>query len=140
MAFVFADTFLPDATGHYILMSEARVGPAGLAAAKCRRTDAASGLAPGVAALGAMYLGGVRFHTLADARQVHARCSPRCGLHFAPQTSDSRSTREVHLVQIMDGAVLIIPSSRTTEYCDGSSETGRDYCYTSRYSAPTLSD
>jgi len=58
-----ADTFCPQNEGRYQLEG----GPAG---AGCNPTTAASDLALSVADLGAAYLGGVRFSTLARAGRV----------------------------------------------------------------------
>ncbi|HEV2457767.1 MAG TPA: GNAT family N-acetyltransferase, partial [Ktedonobacterales bacterium] len=63
------DAFLPENTGCYAL----ECGPDG---AECRRgdgTDDAADLALGVADLGAVFLGGVRFSTLAAAGRVEER-------------------------------------------------------------------
>ncbi len=57
------DTFYPAQTGCYALEGS----PAG---ATCRPTDGAADLRLDVADLGAVYLGGVRFSTLARARRV----------------------------------------------------------------------
>jgi predicted acetyltransferase len=60
------DAFLTENTGSYMLDC-ARDGAA------CRRTDAVADLALGVAELGAAFLGGVRFSTLAAAGRVEER-------------------------------------------------------------------
>jgi predicted acetyltransferase len=59
-----ADGFLPELSGRYHLAG----GPDG---ATCVRTDAPADLALGIAELGAVYLGGNRFTTLARAGRVH---------------------------------------------------------------------
>jgi predicted acetyltransferase len=66
LVFAIDDAFLPENTGSYALVC----GPDG---AECRRTDEAAELALGVAELGAAYLGGVRFSTLAAAGRVEER-------------------------------------------------------------------
>ena len=58
------DDFLPETSGRYLLDG----GPDG---ADCHRTTEEPGLALSVADLGAAYLGGVRFSTLAQAGRVH---------------------------------------------------------------------
>lgn len=57
------DSFLPENSGRY----ELEAGPDGAA---CQRTEAAPDIALEVADLGAVYLGGVRFRSLADAGRV----------------------------------------------------------------------
>lgn len=59
------DAFRPEQAGRYVLEG----GPEG---AECRATDAAADLTLDVADLGAAYLGGVRFSTLARAGRVVA--------------------------------------------------------------------
>ena len=66
MVFEVADSFLAEVSGRYVL--EVESGPEGLAV--CGRTEAAPDLAIEVADLGAAYLGGVRFRTLADVGRV----------------------------------------------------------------------
>lgn len=66
MVFEVSDAFRPEVAGRYALEG----GPAG---AECRATDAAADLALDVADLGAAYLGGVRFSTLARAGRVVAQ-------------------------------------------------------------------
>lgn len=66
LVFAVADPFLPETTGSYTL----ECGPEG---AECRRSEDAADLALDVADLGAAYLGGVRFSTLAAAGRVEER-------------------------------------------------------------------
>jgi predicted acetyltransferase len=66
IVFAVADAFCPENSGRYLLEG----GPDG---ASCRRTDDEPDLALGVATLGAAYLGGVRFATLARAGRVEER-------------------------------------------------------------------
>ena len=63
IVFEVADAFRPEQAGRYALEG----GPEG---AECRATDAAADLTLDVADLGAAYLGGVRFTTLARAGRV----------------------------------------------------------------------
>jgi predicted acetyltransferase len=62
------DAFLAENSGNYAL-------ECGQDGAACRRTDEAADLALGVADLGAAFLGGVRFSTLAAAGRVEERSS-----------------------------------------------------------------
>lgn len=89
------DTVLPEVSGRYAL--EAEAVPEGLTTATCHRTKAAPDLELEVADLGAVYLGGDRFRTLADAGRVReltpgavaradtlfaTACAPFCGTDF----------------------------------------------------------
>ena len=69
IVFEIADAFLPENSGRYALETEG-TDTESAAAATCGRTEAAPDLALEVADLGAAYLGGVRFRSLADAGRV----------------------------------------------------------------------
>jgi predicted acetyltransferase len=66
VVFEVSDAFRPEQAGRYVLEG----GPEG---AECRATDAAADLTLDVVDLGAAYLGGVRFSTLARAGRVVAQ-------------------------------------------------------------------
>jgi predicted acetyltransferase len=68
VVFAVADAFLPENVGCYELVG-------GSEGAECRRTTGEADLALDVADLGAAYLGGVRFSTLAQAGRVEERTS-----------------------------------------------------------------
>ena len=68
IVFEVADAFLPENSGRFALETELK--ETGSAVATCRRTESTPDLALEVADLGAAYLGGVRFRSLADAGRV----------------------------------------------------------------------